>query len=78
MPKVKLGSKDKPKKPLTKLEKAEIRAAKMVDNEEQRKKADIDKRYKECIEYKMLKGHSKEIATKMAKELIYQESVING
>ena len=72
MPKVKpLGNKTKKKAPLTKIEKAEIRAKNILANEKQRNDAEKQKRYEQCLEMKLLKGHPTELAEKMAKELIY-------
>lgn len=69
MPKVKpIGT---PKKKLTKLEKSEKRAAIMVANELDAHDKYQKKRFDQCVEMKMLKGHSRELAEKMAKELIY-------
>ncbi len=72
------GSMAKKKKPLTKLEKAEHRAKTMEANEKKRKDAEKKKQYEQCLELKLLKGHPQELAEKMAHELIYQESIING
>jgi len=69
MPKVKpLG---KPKKVLSKLEKAEARAKIMVANEKQAIAAEKKTRYQQCVEVKLLKGHPQELAEKMAREIIY-------
>lgn len=74
MPKVKpIGT---PKKKLTKLEKAEKRAAIMVANEQDAHDKYQKKRFDQCVEMKMLKGHSKEKAEKMAKELIYNQQIV--
>tara|TARA_R100000742_G_C4217828_1_gene42435 strand:- start:248 stop:472 length:225 start_codon:yes stop_codon:yes gene_type:complete len=74
MPKVKpLGT---PKKKLTKLEKAEIRAVVMNANEQDAHDKYQKKRFDQCVEMKMLKGHSKEKAEKMAKELIYNSRMV--
>jgi len=69
MPKVKpLGV---AKKKLSKLEKAEITAKKMIANEQEAETAAKKKRFDQCVEMKMLKGHSKELAEKMAEEIVY-------
>ena len=77
MPKVNpLGVKPLPKKILTKFEKAELRAKTMLENEKKAQEADLKKRYEQCLESKLLKGHSQELAEKMAKELIYNQQVV--
>jgi regulatory protein YycI of two-component signal transduction system YycFG len=78
MPKVKpLGVKPLPKKKvLTKFEKAELRAKTMLENDKKAQDADLLKRYEQCLESKLLKGHSQELAEKMAKELIYNQQVV--
>lgn len=74
MPKVKpIGT---PKKKLTKLEKAEIRAAVMNANVQNEFDKYQKKRFDQCVEMKMLKGHSRELAEKMAKELIYDSRMV--
>ena len=66
----------KPKKKLTKLEKAEITAQKIIANEKAADTAEKQKRFKQCVEMKLLKGHSQELAEKMAKEIIYNQQVV--
>jgi len=74
MPKVKpIGT---PKKKLTKLEKAEITAQKIIANEKAADTAEKQKRFEQCVEMKLLKGHSQELAEKMAKEIIYNQQVV--
>tara|TARA_B100000900_G_C20039030_1_gene497197 strand:- start:194 stop:418 length:225 start_codon:yes stop_codon:yes gene_type:complete len=74
MPKVKpLG---KPKKKLTKLEKAEITAQKIIANEKAADTAEKQRRFEQCVEMKLLKGHPQELAEKMAKEIIYNQQVV--
>ena len=60
-------------KTLSSLQKNEIRAKNILENEQKSKKEYTDKRIDQYIELKMLKGHSKEEATKMAKDLIVQQ-----
>tara|TARA_R100000734_G_C3257668_1_gene57273 strand:- start:309 stop:557 length:249 start_codon:yes stop_codon:yes gene_type:complete len=75
MPKVKpLGTQTQKKAPLTRIEKAEIRANNILANEKKRKDAEKKKQYEQCLELKLLKGHSQELAEKMAKELIYNQT----
>tara|TARA_R100000234_G_C4991489_1_gene175768 strand:+ start:329 stop:562 length:234 start_codon:yes stop_codon:yes gene_type:complete len=72
MPKVKpLGVKPVKKKVLTKLQKAEARAKIMVANEKKAIDAEKQTRFQQCVEVKLLKGHSQELAEKMAREIIY-------
>jgi ribonuclease HI len=74
MPKVKpLG---KSKKVLSKIEKAELRAANMIANDKKMRDADKQRAYKQYIEYKLIKGHSQEDAEKMAKEIVYNQQVV--
>ena len=74
MPKVKpLG---KPKKVLSKIEKAELRAANMIANEEVLRNKEKQRQYDQYVEYKMIKGHSVEDAEKMAKAIIYDQQVV--
>ena len=74
MPKVKpLGT---PKKKLTKIEKAEKRAANMIANEEVLRNKEKQRQYDQYVEYKMIKGHSVEDAEKMAKAIIYDQQVV--
>lgn len=74
MPKVKpIGT---PKKKLTKLEKAEIRAAVMEANVQDAFDKYQKKRFEQFVELKMLKGHSRELAEKMSKELIYNSKEV--
>ena len=74
MPKVKpLGT---PKKKLSKIDKAEIRAKQIIANE-QKAEADYQKkRFDQYVEIKVLKGHPQELAEKMAKEIIYNTKVV--
>lgn len=48
----------------------EKRAKQIVANEEKEKRAYRNKRIKEVIEIKMQRGHSLELASKMARELV--------
>tara|TARA_R100000951_G_scaffold87878_2_gene75854 strand:+ start:1208 stop:1432 length:225 start_codon:yes stop_codon:yes gene_type:complete len=74
MPKVKpLG---KPKKKLSKMDKAEKRAANMLANEEVLRNKEKQRQYDQYVEYKMIKGHSVEDAEKMAKAMIYDQQVV--
>lgn len=74
MPKVKpLGT---PKKKLTKMDKAEKRAANMLANEEVLRNKEKQRQYDQYVEYKMIKGHSVEDAEKMAKAMIYDQQVV--
>ena len=74
MPKVKpLG---KPKKILSKIEKAELRAANMIANEEVLRNKEKQRQYDQYVEYNMIKGHSVEDAEKMAKAIIYDQQVV--
>ena len=50
--------------------KMERRAKCIIKNEEKEKRARRNVAVKDFIEYKMLKGHSREDATKMAQSLI--------
>tara|TARA_R110001606_G_scaffold13301_2_gene58041 strand:+ start:1079 stop:1312 length:234 start_codon:yes stop_codon:yes gene_type:complete len=77
MPKVKpLGNpKVKPAK-LTKIEKAEKRAAIMMANEKVLRENEKQRQYDQYVEYKMIKGHSVEDAERMAKEIIYNQQVV--
>ena len=61
----------KKKKPLTKLEKVEIKAKKILANEKKIIDDEKQKRFQQCVEVKLLKGHSQELAEKMAREIIY-------
>tara|TARA_R100001510_G_C7572666_1_gene148496 strand:+ start:472 stop:681 length:210 start_codon:yes stop_codon:yes gene_type:complete len=63
--------KTKKKTPLTRLEKAEIRANNIIANEKKLKDAEKKKQFEQCVEVKLLKGHSQELAEKMAREIIY-------
>jgi len=47
----------------------------MMENEKKAKEEYTAKRIKEYIEFKMLKGHSEEEATKMAKEQIMNQAL---
>ena len=74
MPKVKpLGT---PKKKLTKMDKAEKRAANMLANEEVLRNKEKQRQYDQYVEYKMIKGHSVEDAEKMAKAIIYNQQIV--
>ena len=74
MPKVKpLGT---PKKKLTKMDKAENRAANMIANEEVLRNKEKQRQYDQYVEYKMIKGHSQEDSEKMAREIIYNQQVV--
>lgn len=53
-----------------KLTKMEQRAKQMIANEQKEKRAYRNKRIKEVIDIKMSKGHSLELASQMARELI--------
>jgi len=53
-----------------KLTKKEKRAKQMIANEQKEKRAYRNKRIKEVIEIKMSRGHSLELASKMARELV--------
>ena len=53
-----------------KLTKMEKRAKQMIANEQKEKRAYRNKRIKEVIEIKMSRGHSPELASKMARELV--------
>ncbi|BAQ87882.1 hypothetical protein [uncultured Mediterranean phage uvMED] len=46
----------------------------MMENEKKAKEEYTAKRIKEYVEFKMLKGHSEEEATKMAKEQIMNQA----
>ena len=50
------------------------RANQMMENEKKAKEEYTAKRIKEYVEFKMLKGHSEEEATKMAKEQIMNQA----
>ena len=74
MPKVKpLGT---PKKKLTKMDKAEKRAAIMMANEKVLRDQEKQRQYYQYVEYKMIKGHSAEDAEKMARAMIYDQQVV--
>jgi len=74
MPKVKpLGT---PKKKLTKMDKAEKRAAIMMASEQKMRDDDKKRQYDQYVEYKLIKGHSQADAEKMAKEIIYNQQVV--
>ena len=62
--------KSPPKKKPTKLEKAEDRAKTMVDNDELRVYLQRQKQIDQYVEFKMIKGYTKEEATRMAEQLI--------
>lgn len=53
-----------------KLTKMEQRAKQMIANEQKEKRAYRNKRIKEVIDIKMSRGHSLELASQMARELI--------
>ena len=65
-----------PKKKLTKMEKAEKRAANMIANEEVLRNKEKQRQYDQYVEYKMIKGHSVEDAEKMAKAIIYDKQAV--
>jgi len=74
MPKVKpLGT---PKKKLTKMEKAEKRAAIMMANDKKSRDDDKKRQYDQYVEYKLIKGHTQEDSERMAKEIIYNQQVV--
>jgi len=74
MPKVKpLGT---PKKKLTKLQKAEKRAATMIANDKVLRDKEKQRQFDQYVEYKMIKGHSAEDAEKMAYAIIYNQQVV--
>ena len=74
MPKVKpLGT---PKKKLTKLEKAELRAATMIKNDKVLRDQEKQRQFDQYVEYKMIKGHSAKDAEKMARAMIYDQQVV--
>lgn len=74
MPKVKpIGT---PKKKLTKMDKANQRAAIMMASEKKMRDDDKKRQYDQYVEYKMIKGHSKEDSEKMAKAMIYDQQVV--
>ena len=56
------------------LHKNQKRANQMMENEKKAKEEYTAKRIKEYVEFKMLKGHSEEEATKMAKEQIMNQA----
>lgn len=56
------------------LHKNQKRANQMMENEKKAKQEYTAKRIKEYVEFKMLKGHSEEEATKMAKEQIMNQA----
>jgi|TARA_R110002012_G_scaffold108012_5_gene250327 hypothetical protein len=58
------------KKKLTKLEKAEITAQSMVENEEAVKLDEKSRQLRQYVEYKMMKGYTEEEATRMGNLLI--------
>lgn len=53
-----------------KLTKMEKRAKQILANEEKEKRAYRNKRIKEVIEIKMQRGHSLELASEMARQLV--------
>ena len=74
MPKVKpIGT---PKKKLTKMDKANQRAAIMMASEKKMRDDDKKRQYDQYVEYKMIKGHSQEDSEKMAKAMIYDQQVV--
>lgn len=60
----------KEEKPLTRLQKMQLRAVKMENNDQMRRAEDKEKRLQQYIEGKMLKGHTEEEAIRMADLLI--------
>lgn len=71
---MKKPEKSEPKKQSI-LQKNQMRATQMMENEKKAKEEYTAKRIKEYIEFKMLKGHSEEEATKMAKEQIMNQAL---
>jgi hypothetical protein len=63
-----------PRKLMSKLEKMEKRANKMVLNDKKNKDQEVTKKVLQYIELKMIKGHSKEEATRMAEQLIMNQA----
>jgi len=63
-----------PRKLMSKLEKMEKRANNMMLNEKKNKDQEVTKRVFQYIELKMIKGHSKEDASRMAEQLIMNQS----
>ncbi len=57
-------------KSLTRIQKLERRAAKILALSEVQKREERNEKVKQYIEVKMHRGHSREDATRMAKELI--------
>lgn len=77
MPYVKpLGTPKVIKPPLTKLEKAELRATKMLANERKAEDEHLAKQYQQYVELKVLKGHPQALAEKMAQEIIYHKQEV--
>jgi|TARA_R100001463_G_scaffold1428_3_gene6386 hypothetical protein len=70
---MKKQEKSEPKKQSILL-KNQKRANQMMENEKKAKLEYTAKRIKEYVEFKMLKGHSEEEATKMAKEQIMNQA----
>ena len=70
---MKKQEKSEPKKSSI-LHKNQKRANQMMENEKKAKQEYTAKRIKEYVEFKMLKGHSEEEATKMAKEQIMNQA----
>lgn len=63
-----------PRKLMSNLEKMEKRANQMMLNEKKNRDQEINKRIFQYIELKMIKGHSKEDATRMAEQLIMNQA----
>mgnify|MGYP003636496177 FL=1 len=57
-------------KPLTKVEKMERRAKIIIGNEDKEKRNLRNQKIKDYIEYKMIRGYSRDEATHMATSLI--------
>ena len=58
---------------MSKLKKMEKRAKQMGANEKKAQREHRNNRVKDYIEHKMLKGHTREEASEMAKQLIDQQ-----
>ena len=63
-----------PRKLMSKLEKMEKRAENMMLNEKKNKDEEVSRRIFQYIELKMIRGHSKEEATRMAEQLITNQA----
>lgn len=58
------------------MDKANQRAAIMMASEKKMRDDDKKRQYDQYVEYKMIKGHSKEDSEKMAKAMIYDQQVV--